>query len=78
MENTETETATTALTSNEVQTISLFKSFVEDTLKFRTKGTASAAARARKSASALAKLLKVVRKELQEDKASQAAARKAV
>lgn len=77
MENTEpTEPTTTALTPNEAQTISLFKSFVEDTLKFRTKGTASAAAKARKSASALAKLLKVVRKELQEDKASQAAARK--
>jgi len=36
--------------------------------KFRAKGTASAVARARKAASALAKHLKVVRKELQLDK----------
>lgn len=68
METEQTEQPLDVLTENEKQSIDLFKSFVEDTLKFRSKGTASAAARARKNASALTKLLKVIRKELQESK----------
>jgi hypothetical protein len=59
------ETQLENLTQNEQQAIELFKTFVEDVAKFRSKGTASAVVRARKSASDLTKLLKVVRKELQ-------------
>jgi hypothetical protein len=74
----ETETTLTdTLSDNEKLSIELFKTFVADAIKFRTKGTASAVARARKSASALAKLLKVVRKELQEAKTALVEAKKA-
>lgn len=75
MENENTPTDT--LSDNEKLSIELFKTFVSDAIKFRTKGTASAVARARKSASALAKLLKVVRKELQEAKTALAEAKEA-
>lgn len=56
------------LTDAEKLSIELFKSFVKDTLKFRIKGTASAAARARKRASELIHLLKPIRKQIQLDK----------
>jgi len=74
----ETEnTLTDTLSDNEKLSIELFKTFVGDAIKFRTKGTASAVARARKSASALAKLLKVVRKDLQDAKTALVEAKKA-
>lgn len=62
------ETELTNLTENEKETISIFKSMIENVTKFRNKNTAVAAARARKDASQLSKLLKVVRKEIQEAK----------
>jgi hypothetical protein len=65
------------LSPNETLSVELFSKFIEDTVKFRSKGTASAAARARKSASSLAKLIKALRKELQEAKVANAAAKKA-
>ncbi len=73
----EENTQLDVLSGNEKQSIELFKTFVEDTAKFRTKGTASAANRARKGASALSKLLKEIRKELQAAKRANAAAKKA-
>lgn len=72
-----TEETQSNLSANEKLSIDLFNTFLEDTVKFRTKGTASAAARARKSASLLAKLLKELRKELQDAKVAKAAAKKA-
>jgi DNA replication initiation complex subunit (GINS family) len=64
------------LTENEKKVIDLVKDFLEDAAKFRTKGTASAAVRARKGASELSKHLKVVRKELQTDKLVKVAEKK--
>ena len=61
------------LTPNEQKVTELVQSFVENVTKFRTKGTASAAVRARKDASELQKHLKVVRKELQEAKVQKVA-----
>ena len=55
----------------------LFETFYKDITKFYAKKTASAGARARKSLSALAKQAKVVRKEIQDQKRSNSAARKA-
>jgi hypothetical protein len=66
-----------SLTEKEIESISLFKSYISNVAKFRSKGTASAAARARKDASLLTKLLKEIRKELQEAKAQAVAAKKA-
>ena len=74
METTETQSN---LSANEKLSIDLFNTYLEDTVKFRNKGTASAAARARKSASQLAKLIKVLRKELQDAKVQNASAKKA-
>jgi hypothetical protein len=65
------------LTDNEKESVNIFRSYLENVAKFRGKGTASAAARARKDASALTKLLKTIRKELQEAKAAVVAAKKA-
>lgn len=65
------------LTENEILSIELFSEFVSNTVKFRNKGTASAAARARKNASQLAKLIKTLRKELQETKIANADAKQA-
>lgn len=76
METQQTEKLS-KLSPNETLSIELFSTYIEDTVKFRNKGTASAAARARKSASKLAKLIKVLRKELQEAKVANAAAKKA-
>ena len=73
MENEELQ----SLTEKEKESISLFKSYIANVAKFRGKGTASAAARARKDASSLTKLLKEVRKELQEAKVAVIAAKKA-
>lgn len=72
------ETQLDQLTENEKTAIELFKGFVEDTVKFRTKGTASAAVRARKGASDLTKLFKTVRKELQVAKIQKTAEKKAL
>lgn len=73
MENTELET----LTDNEKESVNLFRTYLENVAKFRSKGTASAAARARKNASELTKLLKTIRKELQEAKLAAVASKKA-
>lgn len=73
MENEELET----LTEKERESIDIFKSYLSNAAKFRSKGTVSAAARARKDASVLTKLLKEVRKELQEAKVAAVAAKKA-
>ena len=73
----DTQETLAVLSSNENESVDLFKSLIEDIVKFRSKGTASAAARARKSASTLAKLLKVVRKDLQDAKKQNAVAKKA-
>lgn len=72
------ETQLDQLTDKEKATIELFKGFLADTAKFRTKGTASAAVRARKGASELTKLLKEVRKELQDAKKQKVAEKKAL
>lgn len=64
------------LTDKEKESIELFRTFVNNTLKFRTKDTVSAAARARKAASALTKLMKTVRKEIQVKKLALVAERK--
>lgn len=66
MENTEQQLE--VLTENEKQAIDLFKTYIENTVKFRSKGTASAGSRARKNASELTKLFKVIRKDIQETK----------
>ena len=73
----ETENELETLTDNEKESVNIFRSYLENVAKFRSKGTASAAARARKDASALAKLLKTIRKELQEAKAQAVADKKA-
>jgi hypothetical protein len=65
------------VTENVDKLKSLFDSALVNATKFYTKGTASAAARARKNLSALAKLTKVVRKELQSAKKVKVAERKA-
>jgi uncharacterized protein YjgD (DUF1641 family) len=66
-----------SLTEKEIESISLFKAYLLNVAKFRSKGTVSAAARARKDASLLTKLLKTIRKELQEAKTQAVAAKKA-
>jgi hypothetical protein len=73
----ETENELETLTDNEKESVNIFRSYLENVAKFRSKGTASAAARARKDASTLAKLLKTIRKELQEAKAQAVADKKA-
>lgn len=65
------------LSEDEKLSIELFKTFIQDTVKFRVKGTASAAARARKSASKLVHLLKPIRKALQEEKKVRVAEKRA-
>ena len=72
------ETQLEQLTDKEKAAIDLFKEFLADAAKFRSKGTASAAVRARKGASELTKLLKDVRKELQLAKVQKAAEKKAL
>ena len=76
-ENTTETEAVTVVSKGVDMARELFNEFYADSAKFYTKGTASAAARARKSASALAKHFKVVRKELQVAKQANAAAKKA-
>lgn len=76
-DTTQETSATDLLSDKEKESIVLFKQYINELVKFRGKGTASAAARARKNASELTHLLKVVRKELQEAKVQAAAARKA-
>jgi len=56
------------LTDLEKESVELFKAYLKDLLKFRIKGTASAATRARKSYSSLTKLSRKVRKGIQVDK----------
>lgn len=73
----ETQTQTPVVTENVDKAVELFKGIYTDTTKFYTKGTALAAARARKGLSQLSKLAKVIRKELQADKKAKVAARKA-
>jgi hypothetical protein len=72
----ETNEQLTVLTDIEQESVELFKGYLTDLLKFRTKGTASAAARARKKASTLAKLFKPVRKGIQLDKVAKIKARR--
>jgi len=57
--------------------VELFKAYYTDVVKFYTKGTASAAARARKNLSKITKLAKEIRKEVQTDKKAKIAERKA-
>jgi hypothetical protein len=64
----EKENELEALTYNEQESVNIFRSYIENVAKFRSKGTASAVAKARKDASSLTKLLKIIRKELQEAK----------
>lgn len=66
------------LTENEKEAIELFKGFLADAAKFRGKGTASAAVRARKGASLLTKKLKEVRADLQAAKVQKTAEKKAL
>lgn len=66
-----------SLSDNEKESVNLFRTYLENVVKFRSKGTASAAARARKNASELTKLLKIIRKELQEAKLATVAFKKA-
>ncbi len=73
----ETQTPTVTVTENVDKAVDLFKAFYVDATKFYSKGTALAAARARKDLSQLAKLAKVLRKELQVAKKAKVAARKA-
>lgn len=65
------------LTEQEQQAVELFKSFVENTNKFRTKGTAAAAVRARKALSAISKLAPSIRKQIQADKKVKVAEKRA-
>lgn len=65
------------LTDLEKESVELFKSYLKDLLKFRIKGTASAAARARKKLSELSHLAKPVRKGIQKDKVAKVAERRA-
>ena len=73
----ETNNELDVLTDNEKRSVELFKAFLANAVKFRSKGTASAAARARKSASELTHLLKTIRKEIQDAKVESVAAKKA-
>lgn len=73
----EVSTQTVVVTENVDKAKALFEAAHANASKFYTKGTASAAARARKNLSALAKLTKVVRKELQVAKKAKVADRKA-
>lgn len=65
------------LSDLEKESVEVFKTFLKDLLKFRIKGTASAAARARKAYSKLAKLSRPVRKGIQRDKVAKVAERRA-
>tara|TARA_R110000868_G_C10693992_1_gene748605 strand:+ start:561 stop:794 length:234 start_codon:yes stop_codon:yes gene_type:complete len=71
------ENTQTVITENVDKAKALFDCAYANATKFYTKGTASAAARARKSLSELAKLAKVVRKDLQDAKKTKIADRKA-
>lgn len=71
------ETSNPTVTENVDKAKALFESAYTDANKFYSKGTASAAARARKKLSELAKLAKTVRKELQSAKKVKVAERKA-
>jgi hypothetical protein len=76
----ETQTPEVTKTPLEVavaQAAGLFAEFAADTEKFLEKGTASAAARARKALSALSKHNKIVRKELQLAKVAKVAEKRA-
>lgn len=73
----ETTTETAVVVSEGVdKSLELFNAYYVNAQKFYAKGTASAAARARKAASQLTKHFKVVRKELQVAKQAKVAARK--
>jgi len=65
------------LTETEKNSIDTFKVLVAEVVKFRSKGTAVAASRARKAASQLAKELKVIRQDIQDTKKANADAKKA-
>lgn len=82
-ENTQNDTVTTEtpVVSPLVEAVStghaLYDAYTADVEKFRSKGTASAVGRARKAASALAKHIKVIRKELQLEKVKVTAIKRA-
>jgi hypothetical protein len=78
MEQRKEQTELDVLSDNERQSVDLFKSYLEDTVKFKSKGNTAAAARARKNASLLTKLFKTIRKELQEEKLKIVEAKKAL
>ena len=62
----------------EKESVELFRTYLQNLLKFRNKGTASAAARARKAISTLSKLAKPVRKGIQTDKVIKVTERRAL
>lgn len=65
------------LTPEEKQSIESFKSYLTNLAKFRNKGVASAAARARKFASEVTHQLKTIRKSIQLDKVKKVAEKRA-
>lgn len=80
-EETQTQTqevvAAPVVSVNVDKAKALFDAFYTNVTKLYTKGTASAGARARKNASELSKLFKVVRKDIQVVKRANAADKKA-
>lgn len=72
-ENTETQVTVSALETVDA----LYNAYTTDYHKFVEKGTAQAAARARKALSALAKTIKLARKELQLAKVAKVAEKRA-
>ena len=74
-----TQTETPALSNSPARDLvsKLYESFLENDYKFTTKGTALAAARARKALSNLAKACKPARKEVQIAKVAKVAEKRA-